>query len=74
MYRSDLQEVAHDQSYRAPDDAERTGRAEYPLDPYSKAFGDRIVFLGTVIDDTAANDVLVQRLRCCWPRVHRANA
>ena len=41
---------------------ERTARSEYQLDPYSKAFGDRVVFLGTAIDDAAANDVLVQLL------------
>jgi ATP-dependent Clp protease, protease subunit len=41
---------------------ERTARHEYLLDPYSKAFGDRVIFLGTAIDDAAANDVLVQLL------------
>lgn len=42
--------------------SERTARFEYLLDPYSKAFGDRVIFLGTAIDDTAANDILVQLL------------
>lgn len=42
--------------------SERNGYAEYLVDPYSKAFGDRVVFLGTAIDDTAANDLLVQLL------------
>ncbi|NUO60216.1 MAG: ATP-dependent Clp protease proteolytic subunit [Hamadaea sp.] len=41
---------------------ERTARSEYQLDPYSKAFGDRVVFLGTTLDDQTANDVLVQLL------------
>jgi len=42
--------------------SERTSRSEYLVDPYSKAFGDRVVFLGTALDDQAANDVLVQLL------------
>jgi ATP-dependent Clp protease protease subunit len=31
-------------------------------DPYSKMFEERIVFIGTVIDDVTANDVIVQLL------------
>ncbi|NUR73313.1 MAG: ATP-dependent Clp protease proteolytic subunit [Hamadaea sp.] len=42
--------------------SERTARSEYLIDPYSKAFGDRVVFLGTALDDQTANDVLVQLL------------
>ncbi|GAA3355668.1 hypothetical protein GCM10017744_019130 [Streptomyces antimycoticus] len=30
------------------------------MDPYSKLLSERIVFLGTPIDDTAANDVIAQ--------------
>ncbi|MDT4986041.1 MAG: ATP-dependent Clp protease, protease subunit [Micromonosporaceae bacterium] len=45
-----------------PTIVERTGRGEYAMDPYSKLLGDRIIFLGTAIDDTSANDVLAQLL------------
>jgi ATP-dependent Clp protease protease subunit len=35
---------------------------EYDLDPYAKLLSERVVFLGTTIDDTAANDIVVQLL------------
>jgi len=41
---------------------ERTARGEYSIDPYSKLLADRIVFLGTPVDDAAANDVMAQFL------------
>jgi ATP-dependent Clp protease protease subunit len=41
---------------------ERSARGEYALDPYSKLLADRIVFLGTPVDDRAANDVMAQLL------------
>jgi hypothetical protein len=37
---------------------ERTARGEYSIDPYSKLLADRIVFLGTRVDDVSANDGL----------------
>jgi ATP-dependent Clp protease, protease subunit len=37
-----------------------TGTRDY--DPFSKLFEERIVFIGTVIDDVTANDVIVQLL------------
>lgn len=39
---------------------ERTSNGSRTLDPYSKLLDERIVFLGTEIDDTAANDVIAQ--------------
>ncbi|MFF2993079.1 ATP-dependent Clp protease proteolytic subunit [Streptomyces sp. NPDC057950] len=40
-----------------PGFTERTITGHRTLDPYSELLGDRIVFLGTKIDDTSANDV-----------------
>ena len=45
-----------------PTIVERTNRTDYALDPYSKLLADRIVFLGTAVDDVAANDVMAQLL------------
>lgn len=46
--------------YVLPEFTERTGSGARTLDPYGKLFEDRIVFLGTTLDDTAANDVMAQ--------------
>jgi ATP-dependent Clp protease protease subunit len=43
-----------------PEFTERTGSGARTLDPYGKLFEDRIVFLGTPLDDAAANDVMAQ--------------
>uniref|UniRef100_A0AAU3HUX4 ATP-dependent Clp protease proteolytic subunit n=1 Tax=Streptomyces sp. NBC_01393 TaxID=2903851 RepID=A0AAU3HUX4_9ACTN len=43
-----------------PEFTERTSSGHRTLDPYSKLLGERIVFLGTPIDDTSANDVMAQ--------------
>jgi ATP-dependent Clp protease protease subunit len=46
--------------YVLPEFTERTGFGHRAMDPYSKLLEERIVFLGTPIDDTAANDVMAQ--------------
>ncbi|MGW7299967.1 ATP-dependent Clp protease proteolytic subunit [Streptomyces sp. NPDC054829] len=43
-----------------PEFTERTSAGARPKDPYSKLLEERIVFLGTPLDDTAANDVMAQ--------------
>ncbi|SEC48558.1 ATP-dependent Clp protease, protease subunit [Streptomyces sp. 2231.1] len=43
-----------------PEFTERTGSGARTLDPYGKLFEDRVVFLGTPVDDAAANDVTAQ--------------
>jgi ATP-dependent Clp protease, protease subunit len=43
-----------------PSYAERTPYGHKETNPYDKLFEERIVFLGTVIDDAAANDVIAQ--------------
>lgn len=46
--------------YVLPEFTERTSTGQRTLDPYSKLLEGRIVFLGTQVDDTAANDVIAQ--------------
>ncbi|MEV5781584.1 ATP-dependent Clp protease proteolytic subunit [Streptomyces sp. NPDC048448] len=43
-----------------PEFTERSTTGHRTLDPYSKLLDERIVFLGTAIDDTSANDVMAQ--------------
>ncbi|MEV5437718.1 ATP-dependent Clp protease proteolytic subunit [Streptomyces sp. NPDC052682] len=43
-----------------PEFTERTGSGQRTMDPYSKLMEERIVFLGTQIDETSANDVMAQ--------------
>lgn len=46
--------------YVLPVFTERTATGTRTLDPYSKLLSERIVFLGTPIDDTAASDLIAQ--------------
>jgi ATP-dependent Clp protease, protease subunit len=46
--------------YVLPQFTERTSAGTRTLDPYAKLLQERIIFLGTPIDDTAANDVIAQ--------------
>ncbi|MHB1737989.1 MAG: ATP-dependent Clp protease proteolytic subunit [Actinomycetes bacterium] len=48
--------------YVLPVIEERTSYGFKRLDPYTKLFEERIVFLGQAIDDTIANDVMAQLL------------
>ena len=41
---------------------EQTGRGERGYDIYSRLLVDRIVFLGTPVDDTVSNDIIAQLL------------
>ncbi|WUS95798.1 ATP-dependent Clp protease proteolytic subunit [Streptomyces sp. NBC_00708] len=43
-----------------PEFTERTSRGTRTLDPYSKLLAGRVVFLGTDLDDPAANDLVAQ--------------
>ncbi|MFE7853033.1 ATP-dependent Clp protease proteolytic subunit [Streptomyces sp. NPDC057403] len=43
-----------------PEFTERTSSGHRTMDPYAKLLEERIVFLGTRIDDTSANDVMAQ--------------
>ena len=48
--------------YVLPQIVERRNGVEYGMDPYSKLLRERIIFLGTQIDDVSANDVMAQLL------------
>jgi ATP-dependent Clp protease, protease subunit len=48
--------------YVLPQMEERTSYGFKRMDPYTKLFEERIVFLGQAIDDTVANDVMAQLL------------
>jgi ATP-dependent Clp protease protease subunit len=48
--------------YILPSFVERTSWGTKEMTPYNKLFEDRIVFLGTPVDDTSANDVTAQLL------------
>ena len=48
--------------YILPTIEERTSYGYKRLDPYTKLFEERIIFIGTPIDDTVANDVMAQLL------------
>ncbi len=43
-----------------PEFTERTSIGVRTMDPYSKLLSERIVLLGTPVDDTSANDVMAQ--------------
>ncbi|MFD6078316.1 ATP-dependent Clp protease proteolytic subunit [Streptomyces hydrogenans] len=45
-----------------PEFSERTSYGTRTLDPYAKLLENRIVFLGTTVDDIAASDVIAQLL------------
>lgn len=49
-------------SYLVPMVVEQTGRGERAYDIYSRLLKDRIVFIGTPIDDTIANLIIAQIL------------
>jgi ATP-dependent Clp protease protease subunit len=46
--------------YVLPEFTERTSSGQRTMDPYSKLLEERIVFLGTPVDETSANDVMAQ--------------
>ncbi|MEE9582609.1 MAG: ATP-dependent Clp protease proteolytic subunit [Acidimicrobiia bacterium] len=48
--------------YLVPTVVEQTSRGERAFDIYSRLLGERIIFLGTPIDDTVANLVMAQLL------------
>jgi ATP-dependent Clp protease protease subunit len=48
--------------YVLPTIEEKTAYGTKHLDPYTKLFQERIIFLGQAIDDTVANDVMAHLL------------
>ena len=55
-----IQEITN--RYVLPTIEEKTAYGYKRLDPYTKLFEERIIFLGQAIDDTVANDVMAQLL------------
>ena len=51
-----------DARYIIPEIVERTSYGIVSKNPYQKLFEERIIFLGTQIDDVSANDVMAQLL------------
>jgi ATP-dependent Clp protease protease subunit len=51
-----------DSRYVLPSFVERTSYGVKEMNPYNKLFEERIIFLGTQVDDTSANDVMAQLL------------
>jgi ATP-dependent Clp protease protease subunit len=63
LHSSSLRPPAVPQSnYYIPYVVEQTGRGERSYDIYSRLLKDRIIFLGTAIDDGVANSVIAQLL------------
>jgi ATP-dependent Clp protease protease subunit len=52
----------HNARYVLPMVVERSSYGEYEMDPYAKLLSERVVFLGTPVDDTSANDIVAQLL------------
>jgi ATP-dependent Clp protease protease subunit len=50
------------QNFLVPMVVEQTGRGERGYDIYSRLLVDRIVFLGTPVDDMVANVIIAQLL------------
>ncbi|MFJ1584222.1 ATP-dependent Clp protease proteolytic subunit [Streptomyces sp. NPDC088197] len=46
--------------YVLPEFTERSSNGVRTMDPYSKLLQERIIFLGTQVDDSSANDVMAQ--------------
>src|SRR5262250_3339246 len=57
-----MSNVPAPQNYLVPTVLEQTSRGERAYDIYSRLLKDRIIFLGTPIDDTVANLIVAQML------------
>ena len=57
-----LQVPAPTSRYILPNYEERTSYGMKRMDPYTKLFEDRIIFLGVQVDDASADDVMAQLL------------
>jgi ATP-dependent Clp protease protease subunit len=59
---TDRRSLQPQSNYYIPYVVEQTGRGERSYDIYSRLLKDRIIFLGTAIDDGVANSVIAQLL------------
>jgi len=62
LIQPDRRLTAPQNNYYIPYVVEQTGRGERSYDIYSRLLKDRIIFLGTAIDDGVANSVIAQLL------------
>jgi ATP-dependent Clp protease protease subunit len=62
LIQPDRRLVTPQNNYYIPYVVEQTGRGERSYDIYSRLLKDRIIFLGTAIDDGVANSVIAQLL------------
>lgn len=62
IIQPDRKIVAPQNNYYVPMVVEQTGRGERSYDIYSRLLKDRIIFLGTAIDDGVANSIIAQLL------------
>ena len=58
----DMRQIEQPAGYLVPMVVENTGRGERAFDIYSRLLKDRIIFIGTPIDDQVANVVMAQLL------------
>jgi len=62
LIQPDRHLVTPQNNYYIPYVVEQTGRGERSYDIYSRLLKDRIVFLGTAVDDGVANSIIAQLL------------
>jgi ATP-dependent Clp protease protease subunit len=64
MTDNSISPMSQGQGYLVPTVIEQTARGERAFDIYSRLLQDRIIFLGSPIDDTVANLITAQLLFC----------
>ncbi|MFE7194245.1 ATP-dependent Clp protease proteolytic subunit [Kitasatospora sp. NPDC057541] len=57
-----VEDMRADGRYIVPRFVERTSQGIREYDPYAKLFEERIIFLGSQVDDVSANDIMAQLL------------
>jgi len=55
-----LEDMSAEGRYIVPRFVERTSQGVREYDPYAKLFEERIIFLGSQVDDVSANDIMAQ--------------
>ena len=58
--RARVEDMRAEGRYIVPEFTERTSQGVRTYNPYSKLFEERIIFLGSQVDDVSANDIMAQ--------------
>jgi len=58
--KAHLEDMRAEGRYIVPRFVERTSQGIREYDPYAKLFEERIIFLGSQVDDVSANDIMAQ--------------